>query len=91
MHRTLKKQRRKFALAHLLLKKHGWPIIFLQRYLYGLRTIIPIAIGLTGYSAKKYAVINLFAAWCWAALIIIPVWYFGNEILGVIKWARTRY
>ncbi len=91
VHRTLKKQRRKFALAHLLLKKHGWPIIFLQRYLYGLRTIIPIAIGLTGYSAKKYAVINLFAAWCWAALIIIPVWYFGNEILGVIKWAKAHW
>ena len=91
VHRTLKKQRRKFALAHLLLKKHGWPIIFLQRYLYGLRTIIPIAIGLTGYSAQKYALINLVAAWCWAAVIIVPVWYFGNEILSVIQYAREHW
>lgn len=91
VHRTLKKQRRKFALAHLLLKKHGSPIIFLQRYLYGLRTIIPIAIGLTGYSAQKYALINLFAAWCWAAVIIVPVWYFGNEILTLITWAKEHW
>jgi len=91
VHRKLKQQKRKLALAHLLLKKHGWPIIFLQRYLYGLRTIIPIAIGLTGYSAKKYALINLIAAWCWSSVIIVPVWYFGNEILGVIKYGREHW
>jgi len=91
VHRKLKQQRRKLALAHLLLKKHGWPIIFVQRYLYGLRTIIPIAIGLTGYSAKKYALINLIAAWCWAALIILPVWFFGDAILGVITWAKEHW
>lgn len=91
VHRKLKQQRRKLALAHLLLKKHGWPIIFVQRYLYGLRTIIPIAIGLTGYSAQKYAFINLIAAWCWAALIILPVWFFGDTILGLITWAKEHW
>lgn len=91
VHRKLKQQKRKLALAHLLLKKHGWLIIFLQRYLYGLRTIIPIAIGLTGYSAKKYALINLIAAWCWSSVIILPVWYFGNEILSVITYGREHW
>ncbi len=91
VHRKLKQQKCKLALAHLLLKKHGWPIIFLQRYLYGLRTIIPIAIGLTGYSAKKYALINLIAAWCWSSVIILPVWYFGNEILSVITYGREHW
>ncbi|MFV7791403.1 DedA family protein, partial [Aliarcobacter lanthieri] len=28
--KRLRGQRRKFAFAHLLLKKHGWPIIFTQ-------------------------------------------------------------
>lgn len=40
VHQKLRSQRRKLALAHVLLKKHGWPIIFAQRYLYGLRTVI---------------------------------------------------
>ena len=91
VHRKLKHQRRKLALAHLLLKRHGWPIIFMQRYLYGLRTVIPISIGLTGYSAKKFALINLCSALCWSSIIIIPVWYFGDEILGVIKYARAHW
>jgi membrane protein DedA with SNARE-associated domain len=84
-------QRRKFALAHLLLKKYGWPIIFIQRYMYGMRTIIPIAIGLTRYNYKKFALINLLSAWCWAAITIVPVWYFGDIIIGLLKQAKEYW
>ena len=91
VHRKFKGQRRKFALAHLLLKKYGWPIIFIQRYMYGMRTIIPISIGLTRYSAKMFAFINLISAWCWAAITIVPVWYFGEEILKVLAWAKEHW
>ncbi len=87
----MKKQRRKFALAHLLLKKYGWPVIFVQRYLYGLRTIIPMAIGLTRYSAKKFAVINFISAMVWAAMTIIPAYIFGEEILQIVHWAKHHW
>ena len=88
IHRKLISQRRKFALAHLLVKRYGWPIIFLQRYIYGMRTIIPVSIGLTGFSAKKFAMINILAGWLWASITIIPVWYFGEHILEVLEWAK---
>ena len=91
VHKKFKGQRRKFALAHILIKNNGWPIIFSQRYMYGLRTIIPMSIGLTGYSAKKFALINLLSAWVWAAVTIMPAWYFGKEILVVIKWAKSHW
>ncbi len=91
VHKKLHGQRRKLALAHLLLKRHGWPIIFIQRYLYGLRTVIPISIGLTRYSGKMFALINLISAWVWASLTIIPTWYFGKEILIVIHWAKEHW
>jgi len=91
VHKKLKNQRRKFALAHLLLKKYGWPIVFAQRYMYGLRTIIPISIGLTRYDAKKFAIINLLSAITWGAITIIPVWYFGEEILEILKIAKQYW
>ena len=91
VHRKFRGQRRKFALSHLLLKKYGWPIIFMQRYMYGMRTIIPISIGLTRYSAKMFAFINLISAWCWAAITIVPAWYFGEEILVVLHWAKEHW
>jgi membrane protein DedA with SNARE-associated domain len=88
VHKKLKSQRRKFALAHLLLKKYGWPIIFAQRYMYGLRTIIPISIGLTRYDAKNFAIINIFSAITWGTITIVPIWYFGQEILDILKIAK---
>ena len=91
VHKKFKNQRRKFAFAHLLLKKYGWPIIFAQRYMYGMRTIIPIAIGLTRYNAKTFAFINILSAWTWGAITIIPVWYFGEEILSVLKVAKEYW
>jgi len=84
-------QRRKFAIAHLLLKKYGWPIIFVQRYMYGMRTVIPMAIGLTKYSSRQFAFINLISAWFWAAMTIIPSYYYGSEILLLLKWAKAHW
>lgn len=86
--KKLRTQRRKFAVAHLLLQKFGWPIIFIQRYMYGFRTIIPMSIGITRYSAKKFAIINLFSAWVWAAITITLAWYFGNFIFELLALAK---
>ncbi|WP_104578255.1 DedA family protein [Helicobacter felis] len=86
--KKLEKQRRKLALAHLLLQKYGWFVIFIQRYMYGMRTIIPISIGLTRYSALKFALINLLSAFVWASITIVLAWFFGEQIfqaLGVLK------
>jgi membrane protein DedA with SNARE-associated domain len=91
VHSKFKGQRRKFALAHLLLKKYGWPIIFAQRYMYGMRTVIPISIGLTRYDAKTFAFINLISSWMWGAITIVPVWYFGDEILELLKVAKQYW
>jgi membrane protein DedA with SNARE-associated domain len=89
--RKLHSQRRKFAIAHLLLRKYGWPIIFMQRYMYGLRTVIPMSIGITKYSAKKFALINLISAWVWAAITVTPAYYFGAEILNLLVYAKQNW
>jgi membrane protein DedA with SNARE-associated domain len=89
--RKLHKQRRKFAIAHLLLKKYGWPIIFMQRYMYGLRTVIPMSIGITKYSAKKFAIINLFSAWVWAAITVTPAYFFGEQLLTALAVAKAHW
>jgi len=91
VHKKFKSQRRKFAFAHLLLKKYGWPIIFAQRYMYGMRTVIPISIGLTRYDGKSFAIINFISAIFWASFTILPVWYFGEEILKLLNTAKEYW
>ena len=89
--RKLHKQRRKFAIAHLLLKKYGWTIIFAQRYMYGLRTVIPMSIGITKYPGKQFAIINLLSAWVWAAITITPSYFLGAEILNLLAYAKAHW
>ncbi len=91
VYRKFTTQRRKFALAHLLLKKYGWPIIFIQRYLYGMRTVIPIAIGMTRYSTTKFLIINFLSSIVWSSITIILAWYFGEEILKLIHLAKQYW
>jgi len=91
IHKLLKSQRRKFALAHLWLKKYGWPIIFVQRFLYGMRTIIPMSIGLTRFSAKKFAIINFISALIWASITIVLSYIFGEEILDLLHWVKAHW
>lgn len=91
IYKKLKTQRRKFALAHLLLQRYGWPIIFAQRYLYGMRTVIPMSIGVTRYSAKTFAFINLISALVWAEITILLAYFFGEQLLQIVHYAKEHY
>ena len=91
IYKQLKTQRRKFALAHLLLQRYGWPIIFAQRYLYGMRTVIPMSIGVTRYSAKTFAFVNLISALVWAGITILLAYFFGEQLLQIVHYAKEHY
>lgn len=91
IHEKLRDQRRKFAIANLLLKKYGWALIFVQRYMYGMRTVIPMAIGLTKYSGRQFAIINLISAFFWSSLTIIPAYYFGEQLLLILAWIKSHW
>jgi membrane protein DedA with SNARE-associated domain len=90
IHKKLKSQRRKIALATILLEKYGWAIIFVQRYMYGMRTIIPMTIGTTKYSAKMFALINLISAYVWASITIILAYIFGEMIIEILHFAKEH-
>jgi len=89
--KELHAHKRKFAKARLLLRKYGGWVIFFQRFIYGMRTIIPMAIGISGYDPKKYALINFISAFVWASLTIIPSYYFGEELLSILKWLKEHF
>ena len=69
----MSKHRRKFALSNLLIKKYGDFVVFLQKFIYGVKTLVPIAMGFSKYSFVKFGILNIFAS-------LIFVLFFG--ILG---------
>lgn len=62
----LKKHRRKFALATIKIKKYGVSLLIIQKFIYGLKTFIPIAAALAKYDFSKFFIINTLATLLWA-------------------------
>lgn len=79
----IRKYRRKLALAHILVKKYGDRIILIKKYIYGLKTLVPIAIGLTGYSFFKFNIINCISSIIWAITLGLLSYYLGDVLLSV--------
>jgi len=77
----LRQHRRKLALSHILMKKYGSWIIFLQKFVYGIKTLIPIAIGLTKYDIKKFALLNVLSAGVWALVFGYGSYYSGSVLV----------
>ncbi len=78
---TMKKYGRKVALAHLLMRRYGSPVVFLQKYIYGIKTLIPLAMGLTKYSFQKFTIYNIFATVVWAVVVGYASYLMGEIIL----------
>ena len=70
--------RHKLAFSQILFKKHGNKIIFFKKFIYELKTLVPLAIGLTKYSFAKFSVINVVSAVIWAILLGLGSFYAGE-------------
>ncbi|MCF6173310.1 MAG: DedA family protein [Campylobacteraceae bacterium] len=86
----LKKHRRKLALSHILMKKYGDKIIFLQKFVYGIKTLIPITIGFTKYSAFKFNVLNVISAAIWSLIVAFASYKAGETLVKVSKYVSTN-
>lgn len=84
------KHRRKLALSHMLMKKHGSWIIFMQKFVYGIKTLIPLAIGLTKYDFTRFSILNFFAAVVWALVVGVGSYLAGKPIMGVYEFIAER-
>ena len=87
---NLRKHRRKLALSHILMKKYGSSIIFIQKFVYGIKTLIPIAIGLTKYDMKKFIVLNIISAAVWALVFGLGSFYFGAILTEFAKMISDK-
>ena len=85
----MKKHKRKVAMAHLMMKKYGASVVFIQKYIYGIKTLIPLAMGLTKYDSKKFAFYNVFATILWTLVIGISSYMLGEIVYKYIEEFKT--
>jgi membrane protein DedA with SNARE-associated domain len=71
-----------------ILERHQNLLILGFRFLYGLRSVTPFAIGISNVSYIRFTLLNLIGASIWAISIGLAGYYFGQAmeaILGDIK------
>ncbi len=81
----IKKHRRKLALSHIMMKKYGSWIILIQKYVYGIKTLIPIAIGLTKYDFKKFSILNVVSSAIWTLSVGFGSYYSGAPLIKIAE------
>ncbi len=67
-----------------LVRKHPdlWVLSF--RFVYGLRTVMPVAIGLSGYPPARYLLLNGIGAAVWAIALASAAYHFGAVMEGLL-------
>ena len=82
------KHKRKIALATLIMRKYGVWAIFIQKFLYGIKTLVPLSMALSKYDFKKFGFYNIFASLFFVLTIGLSAYYSSEVIIsffGVIK------
>ncbi|MGN6375465.1 MAG: DedA family protein [Sphingomonas sp.] len=72
--------KRAFTRAIALLEGYPRAFIFGFRFIYGIRTVSPVAIGTSGVPAQTFVVMNTIAAAVWGALFVGLGYVFGHGI-----------
>jgi len=78
----LRTHRRKLALSHILMKCHGAWVIYMQKFVYGIKTLIPLAIGITKFPFVKFTINNFFATIVWVIVIGLGSYLAGNVLMS---------
>lgn len=79
------KYKRKIALSHLMMRKYGKWVIFIQKYLYGIKTLVPLAMGLTKYDMKKFIFFNVLASILWGVVVGGLAYILGQVFLDSLE------
>lgn len=68
-----------------LMKRFGTPFILIFRFLYGMRTVAPFAIGLSDVSTAKFVLLNALSAAVWAVVVGVLGYVFGHAMEVVLE------
>jgi membrane protein DedA with SNARE-associated domain len=74
------RQKPAFARAIAFIERYPTAYIIIFRFLYGLRTVSPIALGLTHVPFRRFVTLNAFAALLWSAIFTTVGFLFGPAV-----------
>ena len=68
----------------ILLEKYDIWLIMAFRFAYGLRAVIPFALGVSKISNIKFFIFDVLGAVVWVVLFVLGGYYFGNMLEAIL-------
>jgi len=84
------KHKRKIALATVIMRKYGVLAIFIQKFLYGVKTLVPISMALSKFDFKKFVFFNFFATIVFILTIGLSAYYASESIIAFFSMIQKR-
>lgn len=69
------------------LDRYGTAFVFGFRFIYGVRAITPALLGLSGYPAARFLLLNIAGAALWVVVVGGAGWALGAALTGVMQRA----
>ena len=79
------KLEKKVAKAARLLARYETPLILGFRFIYGVRNVTPILMGVSGVSHLKFLVLNVIGAAVWAVSFTAAGYFFGQAVTAFLE------
>ena len=73
------------AAAQQLLERHATLFILSFRFIYGMRNLGAMVIGLSNVGAARFAILNAIAALLWAVAVIMSGYLFGAAAVTLLQ------
>ena len=86
----MEKHKRKLALSILWMRRHGDIIVFVQKYIYGVKTLIPIVMGMSKYNSTRFNILNIFASFLWAVVFGLAGYYSAEYLIKFIIFVKEN-
>jgi membrane protein DedA with SNARE-associated domain len=74
------KWKKKLNYVHRLIHKYPILILLTYRFLYGMRSIIPLTVGMSNIPYRKFLIFSLIGTFLWAVTICSAGYFFGAAL-----------
>ncbi len=81
----LVKHKRKIAYIQIMIKKYDWGLFIVSKYMHGIRTFVPIAVGVSKYNMSKFLLINAVGAIVWGVSLGLLGFYASGFFIDIIR------
>jgi len=72
------------------MRKYGVLAIFIQKFIYGVKTIVPLSMALAKYDFKKFVFYNFFASIVFVCVIGFSAYYASESIIALFDLVKSK-